>query len=193
MEQFNSFVPKVRYTEEVWKFHSIYKRLQISSLGRYKINQKVLKKNKYKWSKPKFAKRKQGYGQIRYRLFGDERVDSKKEVQLYLHHLVAELFVDNPDNKPWIDHLDGNAHNPAAYNLEFVTPKENNERAIALGLRKAAKAVVKLCVIKGVVDEFTSMSAACRKHNIGYIKMKKLIESGQRDIFGVSFQYKEVL
>ena len=191
MNKFNPFVPKVRYKGEVWKYHPRYKRLQISNLGRYKLKEKVRNKNEYKWSKPKFTDNTRGYQEINYRLFGDERVGKKKQEQLYVHHLVAELFCDNPDDKPWIDHIDGNPHNPAAYNLEYVTPKENNDRAVALGLRKAAKAVVEISKVKGITKEFSSLSAACRKLKVGYAKMKQLIESGQQGIFGVSYQYKE--
>lgn len=191
MEQFNPFVPKVRYKEEVWKHHSVYKRLQISNLGRYKLKEKVRHKDKYIWSEPKFADNTRGYQEINYRLFGDERIGRKKSEQLYVHHLVAELFCENPDDKPWIDHVDGNAHNPAAYNLEYVTPKENTDRAVALGLRKAAKAVVEITKFKGITEEFSSVSGACRKLKVGYAKMKQLIESGQQDIFGVSYHYKE--
>lgn len=191
MEQFNPFVPKVRHKEEVWKHHPRFKRLQISKLGRYKILLKTPRKNKYNWSEPRFATRKQGYSQIRYRLLGKEQVGEKKEEQLYVHHLVAELFCENPDNKPWIDHLDGNAHNPAAYNLEFVTPKENNERAVKLGLRKAGKPVVKISLFEGTIQEYDSIAAAGRELNLRPELMKKLIESGQQDIFGVLYQYKE--
>ena len=46
--------------------------------------------------------------------------------RFYLHRLLAESFIDNPDNKPCINHKDGNKINNNLNNLEWVTYKENN-------------------------------------------------------------------
>lgn len=42
-----------------------------------------------------------------------------------VHKAVARLFIENPDNKPEIDHIDGNPHNNIASNLRWVTHSEN--------------------------------------------------------------------
>lgn len=42
-----------------------------------------------------------------------------------VHRAVAELYVPNPDNKPCVDHIDGNKHNNKASNLRWVTYSEN--------------------------------------------------------------------
>jgi hypothetical protein len=39
--------------------------------------------------------------------------------------LVANAFVENPDNKPCIDHIDQNKHNNCASNLRWATKSDN--------------------------------------------------------------------
>jgi hypothetical protein len=48
-----------------------------------------------------------------------------KKVTIRIHRLIAELFVENPDNKPIIDHIDGDKTNNNAKNLRWVTNSEN--------------------------------------------------------------------
>lgn len=54
--------------------------------------------------------------------------------QFLIHRIVAEAFVGNPDNKPFVNHKDGNRLNNEARNLEWVTQQENMQHAYATGL-----------------------------------------------------------
>lgn len=54
----------------------------------------------------------------------------------FVHRLIAQMYVPNPDSKPVVNHIDGNKHNNATSNLEWCTQSENARHALALGLRK---------------------------------------------------------
>ena len=47
-----------------------------------------------------------------------------------LHRNIAKLFIDNPENKQCVDHIDGNKHNNRVDNLRWVTNKENNNNPV---------------------------------------------------------------
>lgn len=48
-----------------------------------------------------------------------------KKTQKYLHRLLAEYFIPNPDNLPQVNHKDGNKLNCSLDNLEWVSVQDN--------------------------------------------------------------------
>mgnify|MGYP003860008341 CR=1 FL=1 len=64
------------------------------------------------------------------------RVNLGRDNTFLVHRLVAQTFIPNPENKPCINHLDGNKNNNHINNLEWCTYYENNQHAYRLGLNK---------------------------------------------------------
>lgn len=60
-----------------------------------------------------------GYPRIRIH-YNDGRQKDER-----IHRLVASYFIENPDEKPYVNHKDGNQLNNCATNLEWVTAQEN--------------------------------------------------------------------
>ena len=58
-----------------------------------------------------------------------------------IHRLVATQYVDNPEDKPQINHINGQKHDNRAINLEWCTRSENSIHAYATGLRIPSKAM----------------------------------------------------
>lgn len=72
-----------------------------------------------------------GIGYHFVRLYPD---DGTKPKNLYVHRLVAEAFIPNPEGKAEVNHINGDKGDNRVENLEWVSPSENKHHAIQTGL-----------------------------------------------------------
>jgi hypothetical protein len=50
-----------------------------------------------------------------------------------LHRLIAEAFIENPNNYPFVNHIDGNKKNNNLNNLEWCTQSQNCLHSVKMG------------------------------------------------------------
>lgn len=118
--------------EEIWKDIPNYEGYyQVSNLGNVRSLDRILEKGKHTFC----SKGKQlsivlsPHGYYNIWLYKEKKV--KKH---FVHRLVAQAFIPNPENKPFINHIDGHPTNNNVTNLEWCTPKENFDHAKRTGL-----------------------------------------------------------
>lgn len=114
------------------------------------------------------------------------RGDKPKYVRRYVHRLVADAFVPNPNNKPEVNHIDSNPNNNTAQNLEWVTHTENMRHAYKCG--NAAKKKKKVIRDDGVMYE--SITKAANAMNYDISAMSKACRQGWR-VRGHRFAFAE--
>jgi hypothetical protein len=105
-------------TEEIWKNVPNYEGLyQVSSHGNLKNKRKEILK---------LHKSRDGY--YRY-TFSHNYIKKKWSIS----RLVATVFIENPENKPNVNHKDNNPLNNEISNLEWCTQKENIQHSYKYG------------------------------------------------------------
>lgn len=75
-------------------------------------------------------------------IYGYSRITFRKdsfEKDMRVHKLVGEAFLDNHDNKPQINHINGKKWDNKLKNLEYCTAKENMQHAHKMGLTSSCK------------------------------------------------------
>lgn len=129
-------------TTEIWKDVAGYEGLyRISAVGRIKsLSRLILYRNgKKQISKERILKPQNRITNgLVYKKIDLSKGDTVK--QLSIHRLVAIAFIPNPENKPCVNHINGDASDNRVENLEWCTHKENS---VHWAIRKNCRSVIK--------------------------------------------------
>ena len=109
---------------EIWKAHPDIVGIEVSSLGRVRtLDRTVPRKNGTYPVKGRILKQfvsNNGYLRVGVHINGKQTMKS-------VHRLVAQTFIQNPDNFPEVNHKDCDRKNNSAENLEFCTRSYNQK------------------------------------------------------------------
>ena len=159
---------------EVWLEHPSIAGLECSNFGRVREVRKTLKRFRRILKVEKITAK--NYSKISF-----------KGKSYMIHRIVSEVFIPNPDNKPFINHKDGNRQNNSVINLEWCTAQENNLHAFHVNGRdtqhkKRSVEIIKdgnvlhtapsvrlaARYIKGDSSNISSCCKGLRKQHLGY-------------------------
>ena len=171
---------------EIWKtIPNTFNLLEVSNYGRVRSLMR---------GKPYVLKtqiNRKGYHKI--------RVTIKRMRKSYsVHRLVAQAFLDNPENLPQVNHKDGNKNNNNVENLEWISNKDNAHHAIENGLwtnvfatskENNEKRKIPIVARKGnTIIYFESISEAERYFNSRHIV--DVLKGRREHVKGFSFVYE---
>ena len=162
---------------EIWKQVIIKDKdttnYYVSSLGRFKNSKGIIMKD----YKPHHS----GYIYV--------RVNNDKYA---LHRLVAFTFLENPENKAYVNHIDGNKTNNSLVNIEWNTPNENSLHSHKTGLTKCfTRKITQYDLEMNKIKDFNSIVEASKILNIGKTNIKAVLYNKQKTAGGFIFKYLE--
>lgn len=174
---------------EIWKDIKGYEGLyQVSSFGRVRSLPKLIEYfdgriRYYEGKIMKLSNHPKGYLQVRL-------TKNKKTKLHFIHRLVAETFLENLQNKPMVNHIDGNKQNNNINNLEWATCSENNQHAYDNNLKSDNKKVVMLDFDFNEIQTFNSIHEASRFVNCNFRNIWMVCNNKRNSAGGYKWRYK---
>ncbi|MGJ7024974.1 NUMOD4 domain-containing protein [Petrimonas sulfuriphila] len=184
--------------KEIWKdivgFENMY---QISNYGNVKSLERIVPFGRsYRTIKERIVnKYDNGKGYLYVKLY-----KKHKETDKYVHRLVAESFLINPNEYPQVNHIDENKQNNMVENLEWCSVSYNikyangmNKRLttrIKNGAKTAERPVLQFSLNGDFIKEFKSAYQANRELNIHEPNIRESIKRKNGTCGGFRWVYK---
>lgn len=126
-------------------------------------------------------------GYLRATLYKDHKRNKKS-----IHRLVAEAFIPNPENKPQINHKNGDKKDNRVENLEWVTQSENMLHAYSvLGYKGHDPKIVLQIKDNMVIAEFYSACEAYKQTRINRGHICDCCRGERNFAGGYQWKYKQ--
>lgn len=169
--------------EEVWKDIAEYGGMyQVSNFGRVKV---ASKRGRRPGIIPAFDNGS-SYLFVSLCMRDSQYTKKYRSRTRYVHRLVAQAFIPNPQNKTQVNHIDGNKKNNRADNLEWVTPKENMRHSFGtLSHRYSGKVKVR-CIETGKI--FCSQKDAADFAGVESVGIRKCLSGCNKTAGGYHWE-----
>lgn len=110
-----------------------------------------------------------------------------KQKKCYLHRLVAETYLPNPDNLPQVNHIDEDKTNNALPNLEYCDAAYNIN--YGTGRERSAKAHQKKVICLETNEIFESVSEAAKAVDVAVSCISRCITGRHKTAAGYHWKY----
>lgn len=180
------------YDGEVWK--PLCNGYEISNMGRVKSLYRVIVRadGRNRTIRERILRPAVGTN-------GYLHVQAPKNVTLWIHRAVAELFCDGFEQGLVVDHINCNKHDNRSCNLRWVTNYENVHRA-SFGkprdnhLEKNPKSKIVFGILNGeIVEVFNCAKKISLKYGINYSTLRKGLQKDNMVINNISYHYQNNL
>ena len=111
-----------------------------------------------------------------------------------IHRLVALHFIENPYNKPQVNHIDGNKLNCVFTNLEWVTVAENTLHAVNTGLikcgyaNKRSKPFAQYDLFGNFIKEWPSLQTVKKELGFNYSNIQACFANRAKTAYGFTWK-----
>jgi hypothetical protein len=109
----------------------------------------------------------------------------------FVHRLMGQIFLENPHNYKTINHIDGNKHNNAIYNLEWATHSRNTQHAHDTNLiPKLYKSIQQFDLEGNFVRRFEKIDDVVKEYNISKCRIQRVIQGKKDSVDNMVFKYE---